>query len=303
MFDTDGQCLCFLIRDVLLGLTGRDFTIIAASKAAMRGVTILKATDDKTRQLSDHTVMAYAGEAGDTGRNHFNTRAEHGHARHIVRASDCLTDANKCLLIVQFAEFIQANIALYGTRNGAILQPPAIASFTRNELARALRSRNPYNVNLLIGGMIMPPPPDQTTHVSKPQSDAPSSTNPSEPAATTTGTQPAPSSGTAAETSPPVQDLSSTKPVPKLYWMDYLASMAPVPYAAHGYAQYYCLSILDKHHHPDMPLEKGLKVLRMCADELRRRMPIDYKGLEVKVVTEKGVDRVDFEDDANIKPW
>lgn len=57
----------FVTRDVLLGLTGHDFTIIAASKAAMRGVTILKATDDKTRQLSDHTVMAYAGEAGDTG--------------------------------------------------------------------------------------------------------------------------------------------------------------------------------------------------------------------------------------------
>lgn len=55
-------------RDVLLGLTGRDFTIVAASKAAMRGVTILKATDDKTRKLSDHTIMAYAGEAGDTGK-------------------------------------------------------------------------------------------------------------------------------------------------------------------------------------------------------------------------------------------
>ena len=48
-------------------MTGRDFTIVAASKAAMRGVTILKANDDKTRTLSDYTVMAYAGEAGDTG--------------------------------------------------------------------------------------------------------------------------------------------------------------------------------------------------------------------------------------------
>lgn len=25
---------------------------------------------------------------------------------------------------------------------------------------------------------------------------------------------------------------------PSLYWVDYLASLAPVPYAAHGYAQY-----------------------------------------------------------------
>jgi 20S proteasome subunit beta 4 len=33
----------------------------------MRGPTILKATDNKTRHLNQHTVMAYSGEAGDTG--------------------------------------------------------------------------------------------------------------------------------------------------------------------------------------------------------------------------------------------
>jgi 20S proteasome alpha/beta subunit len=55
-------------REVLLGITGKDFTIIAASKAAMRGVTILKASDDKTRRLNDHTLMAFSGEAGDTSK-------------------------------------------------------------------------------------------------------------------------------------------------------------------------------------------------------------------------------------------
>lgn len=54
------------IREVLLGITGKDFTIIAASKAAMRGATILKASDDKTRELNRHTLMAFSGEAGDT---------------------------------------------------------------------------------------------------------------------------------------------------------------------------------------------------------------------------------------------
>lgn len=56
-------------REVLLGITGKDFTIIAASKAAMRGATILKASDDKTRRLNDHTLMAFSGEAGDTSRS------------------------------------------------------------------------------------------------------------------------------------------------------------------------------------------------------------------------------------------
>jgi len=33
----------------------------------MRGATILKASDDKTKQLNKHTLMAFSGEAGDTG--------------------------------------------------------------------------------------------------------------------------------------------------------------------------------------------------------------------------------------------
>ena len=55
-------------REVLLGITGKDFTIIASSKAAMRGATILKESDDKTRTLNKYNLMAYSGEAGDTGR-------------------------------------------------------------------------------------------------------------------------------------------------------------------------------------------------------------------------------------------
>lgn len=85
---------------------------------------------------------------------------------------------------VQFAEYIQANVQLYSMRNGLELTPAATANFVRGELARALRSRRPYTVNLVLGGY----------------------------------------------------DKIADKPT--LYWIDYLASLAPVPYAAHGYAQY-----------------------------------------------------------------
>lgn len=87
-------------------------------------------------------------------------------------------------MLVQFAEYIQANAALYSMRNDTELSPSAVANFVRGELARSLRSRSPYTVNLLLGGI----------------------------------------------------DPVSEKP--HLYWVDYLASLAPLPYAAHGYAQY-----------------------------------------------------------------
>ena len=120
-------------------------------------------------------------------------------------------------------------------RNGSDLSPYETSSFVRSELAKSLRSRSPYNVNILLGGY----------------------------------------------------DQKSDKP--ELYWIDYLASSAKVPYAAHGYAQYYCLSTLDKHHHPDIDFEQGMKILRLCTDELRRRLPIDFKGVIVKVITKDGV--------------
>lgn len=44
-------------------------------------------------------------------------------------------------------------------------------------------------------------------------------------------------------------------------------------------SRYYCLSILDKHHHPDIDFEKGMQLVQMCADELKRRLPIDFKGV------------------------
>jgi 20S proteasome subunit beta 4 len=35
---------------------------------------------------------------------------------------------------------------------------------------------------------------------------------------------------------------------PELYFVDYLASMVKVPYAAHGYGGFFSLSIMDRHH-------------------------------------------------------
>ena len=127
-------------------------------------------------------------------------------------------------------------------RNNINLSPSAVAHFVRGELASSLRSRKPYNVNLLLGGV------------------------------------------------DPITDK------PSLYWLDYLASLAPLPYAAHGYAQYYCLSILDKHHHAEIDLEQGIKILKMCTDELQRRLPVDFKGMLVKVITKDGIKDVPYND-------
>ncbi|KAF8428168.1 nucleophile aminohydrolase [Tirmania nivea] len=216
------------LLEVLIGITGRDFTIVASSKAATRGATILKAEHDRTKILNDHCLMAYAGEAGDTAQ------------KAPLRQGMLIRSFGRAK--VQFAEFIQANVQLYGMRSNCTqaLSPASVSSFVRAELAKSLRSRKPYQVSLLIGG------------------------------------------------------YDTVNDQPELYWLDYLAAKAKLPYAAHGYAQYYCLSILDKHHHPNIDLEQGRKILRMCIEELVRRMPADFKGVNVKVITKAGIQGLEY---------
>jgi 20S proteasome subunit beta 4 len=38
-----------------------------------------------------------------------------------------------------------------------------------------------------------------------------------------------------------------------------------------------------------------MKILRMCTDELQRRLPIDFKGMVVKVVQKDGIEEIDYD--------
>lgn len=94
--------------ECLFGITGKDFTLLAADTTSARSIVVMKGNENKSRILNEHTVMLFTGEPGDT---------------------------------VNFAEYIQRNIQLYKIRNGMDLSPKAAANFTRRELADSLRSR------------------------------------------------------------------------------------------------------------------------------------------------------------------
>ena len=38
-----------------------------------------------------------------------------------------------------------------------------------------------------------------------------------------------------------------------------------------------------------------MKILRMCTDELQRRLPIDFKGMVVKVVRKDDIEEIDYD--------
>ena len=105
--------------ECLIGLKCDDFVIIAHDNKAGRSIVNMKQDQDKLFKLDKNIGMVVCGEPGDT---------------------------------VYFGEYIQKRIALYGVRNGYLLSPHATANFTRNVLSDHIRSRNPYSVNVLMGG-------------------------------------------------------------------------------------------------------------------------------------------------------
>lgn len=48
------------------GITGKGYTIIASDSNAARSIVKMKSDVDKQKVLSDHLVMTYSGEPGDT---------------------------------------------------------------------------------------------------------------------------------------------------------------------------------------------------------------------------------------------
>ncbi|KAM0752945.1 20S proteasome subunit beta 4 [Meredithblackwellia eburnea MCA 4105] len=105
--------------EVSFGITGKDYCLFASDTSANRSIVRMKSTEDKQKVIGKHLVMAYSGEPGDT---------------------------------VNFAEYVERNLRLYQIRNHIPLRPSSAASWTRLELAKSLRSRKPYSVNLLLGG-------------------------------------------------------------------------------------------------------------------------------------------------------
>jgi 20S proteasome subunit beta 4 len=104
--------------ECLIGIKCDSFTLIAHDNTAGRSVLVMKQNQDKVFHLGDHISMVLCGESGDT---------------------------------VYFGEFIQKNLAYYRIKHGYSLSPKAVASFTRNEMAKRLR-QYPNMVNLILAG-------------------------------------------------------------------------------------------------------------------------------------------------------
>lgn len=74
-----------------------------------------------------------------------------------------------------------------------------------------------------------------------------------------------------------------------LYYMDYLGTMAEVPYGAHGYGSNFILGILDKEHRVDMTVDQAGELLIKCFIEIQKRLIINLPSFSYYVVGADGI--------------
>ena len=105
--------------DSLFGICGRDWVIICADTSVNRSIFNLKNDEDKIMQLNQHKILATNGE--QTQR-------------------------------YQYSNLMMRNLQLMELRTGFEPSVDATAHFLRTEMASSLRSRSPFQVNVLMGG-------------------------------------------------------------------------------------------------------------------------------------------------------
>ena len=71
--------------------------------------------------------------------------------------------------------------------------------------------------------------------------------------------------------------------------MDYLASLAKVKYAAHGYGGFFSLSILDRYYSETFNEEEAYDLMKKCVQEIHQRLIVNLPNFKVQVVNKDGI--------------
>ncbi|KAJ7374975.1 Proteasome subunit beta type-2 [Desmophyllum pertusum] len=76
---------------------------------------------------------------------------------------------------------------------------------------------------------------------------------------------------------------------PELYYMDWLAALSKVPFAAHGYGSFFSLSIMDRYYKPGLTREDASELLKKCIEEVQKRFLVRLPDFFIRIVDKDGV--------------
>ena len=74
-----------------------------------------------------------------------------------------------------------------------------------------------------------------------------------------------------------------------LYYMDYLGTMAELPYGAHGYGSFFILGIMDKYYRPDLTVSEAEWLMKKCFMEIQQRFTINLPAFSYYIIGKDGI--------------
>jgi 20S proteasome alpha/beta subunit len=301
-------------EETLIGIKGRDFIIIGADSSARSSISLTSTNIDKIRVLIDPfptksyptllnanrqqtIVAAVAGESADADRLLGLLAA---HALMVEFDSglgcdiQCLYPHDKKTLIDKSPLYLDSP---------AGLDADSLSHLARSEIASHLRSSEPYQVCLLIAGMVRCvrySSKDQTGSQKKkiPDSFAQTIQRQVRNAVHLTTLQEQQkkhleSDLISSDEAPINKDVDSTSVhtsdkenvrdgdeeglflAPKLYWLDEYGSRSSLEYGAHGFSANFALSIIDRVYRPDLSRLEATTLIKDCFQQLRSRFVIN----------------------------
>jgi len=187
-----------------------------------------------------------------------------------------------------------------GAVSPAGLDAESIAALSRNEIASRMRSRQPLQLCLLVGGMVRCTNPLMGSSSSseievvdsrvRKQISAGSATfvsskynsidNDENESTTLAIKQPDLFNSATPASLPNNNQQKRTAPInpflaPKLFWLDQYGSLQNMRYAAHGFGSNFAYSVLDQRYRPNMSRTDAANLVRECFEQLRQRYVIN----------------------------
>jgi len=258
------------IPETVIAITGKDFVVIGADSSISGGGIAWMSTGvvDKISILSPngYNNVVTAAAIGST---------ENSDRLVAILQAHCALREYEATGIGSDVEYLSLNeditlkrSMMEKTRLG--LSVSAIANLARNLIWNSLRSREQYNVCLLIAGMQQEDDynnnkenlnhnnffaAERVQHqVMKNQRSVDDELN-------------------LSITTDEKEEESCRRPY--LFWIDSYGSLQQLKYGAHGFASNFCLSILDQKYQYNISKDEAISLTKSCFDQLRVRYIIN----------------------------
>ena len=272
--------------ETLIGIVGKDFILLGADSSVSQSISLTSSNLDKIAPLSEPFFYDKEKHRNNENKQQCIVAAAAGDAA----SSDRLVGQLKAhATLAEYESGLGCDVEYKGGRIPMIesgIDVETMAYFARSQIASALRSRTPFQVCLLIAGMMSSTLDDGDDNDSQDESSfvakrvqqqvqkawmEPSSSSSTSSSSTSRRS----SAPTATDIKNESKSQMETKLKPRLFWLDEYGSLQSIQYGAHGYGSNFCLSILDQGYKPQMTLEEAHKLLKECFQELRTRYVIN----------------------------